>query len=404
MFERLRVHTAETLNGTHWDLTLLARVGTEITRQNYTTSVPTIQPPSLTDPDSGADNDDSVWKPYMDSDTAGWELKDLYDTADGPVCFRPTRDRPTRLRMTAALGLRCGGAIVGAYIRVEAYSKVEAQTLTLTDGDAVIDASMLMDSAAWAGNASATNHRKRVAPVVFADMNGPRWPTASAWKQMPHGSRTAVTWSPKRRMHWVSLNGKVHVIVAIKVWAHADAAEDAPPTEDWDPTGGESPAPAAPAAPPTGRADTAARRGPRITILSREVQPPQWVAIAANDGVITIPPAHESRNRLIQRLLIDAEEGFRCRSLLPDSFNSAFKAYNADVERMLISGKVVEGHEFVFGNLNGHMNFIANFLLMLEYSMDVRMYHPQARYGISFELGSAQTRSWRTASNGFAEL
>ena len=376
MFERLKLHTTRTLEGRCWDLSLLAQAGTEVARQNFADGQRAVlAPPTLVpgDPDGEDGEEDGDghgwWRPYRGNDRAGWELRAPYDTAKGPDSFRPSKENPLRLRLTAVLGLVCGFDIAGAYLRVEAYTRVEAHTMTLVDGEVIMDASALRDSAAWADTAARTAHRKRPAPVLFADMSGPRWPAACDWEKCPHGSRTAATWKPNRRLHWVSDSGKARVIVAVKVWAHTDA-DDATPTEQWDrPLVEAEQATATPAAAP--------RRGPRVDILCREVYPPQWVSVAARAGVVSIPTAYAQRNRLVQRLLIDAEEGFRSRTLLPTSFNDAFAYFDGVVDRMAASGDVAEGHEFVFGNLNGHMNFYANFLLMLEYVMDVRMYHPQ---------------------------
>ena len=35
------------------------------------------------------------------------------------------------------------------------------------------------------------------------------------------------------------------------------------------------------------------------------------------------------------------------------------------------------GFDFVYKNLNGHMNYYATFLIYIEYAFNVRYYHPQ---------------------------
>ena len=153
-----------------------------------------------------------------------------------------------------------------------------------------------------------------------------------------------------------------------QVWANPQAEDTADAAEDWDARGRD-------AQPQPHRARR--NRGPRVDIISREVQPEVWVAVPVTEGCVVVPTAHEARARMMRRLDADAEEALRCEALLPSSFVQAFAFYRETVERNQSTGRAPRGFDFVYPNLNGHMNYYAIFLLFLEYGFDVRYYHAQ---------------------------
>ena len=101
----------------------------------------------------------------------------------------------------------------------------------------------------------------------------------------------------------------------------------------------------------------------------------RWIAVPAKDGEVRVPSVYAARNAMMRILDVDAEEAMRTEELLPTSFKQSFAWFRNAVK----SGThTLSGFDFAYGNLNGHMNFYASFLLFMEYYHDVRYHHHEA--------------------------
>ena len=360
VIRRLKVHVADVLQHSCWNLSSLAAVGTVIADVNNLGEV--LETPHMLHRAGGSG--EGWWK---EGDRAGdWSLRQPYDTADGPSCMRPLADQPTRLRLLDVLTLGCAGRAAGAHLRVEEYSAVvQHPSLPLTDeGFATMAAARLVDP-----KVGTRNSRKRAADIVLARTSGgspgPEWPSRADWKVVDAvGNTSGVIWLPVRRLRVVTDDGKTHVLKAVKVWAdrQAEYVDSETAWDMVDTVDGE-------AAPVVSGRRT---RGPRVDVFSREVKPPHWVTVPVRNNAVSVPAAFEARNRLMRRLEADAEEALRCEALMPDSMNEAYSWYRSKVESYRANGRRPPGFELVYNNLNGHMAYYATFLIFLEFAFDIR--------------------------------
>ena len=219
VIRRLKLHAARTLAAGCWDLTMLAPAGTSVVYPNHGADEPQLEAPVLPEgqPEGGAPGLDGEvgWWQLVGDQPGNWELRRQYDCAGGPTSVGPTRDRPHRLRLTGCLTLRCGDEVVGAHLRVEGYGRAEQKTLPFNEaGEAVMGPGIMVDP-----RVNERAGRKRPASVVLAHVNanpGPVWPGRDDWAESP-GTGGCQVWQPRIRLWWRNSDGKLHVVVALKV-------------------------------------------------------------------------------------------------------------------------------------------------------------------------------------------
>lgn len=311
VIRRLRTHTAEQLQTACWDTTLLADAGTLIAEQDE--DLPLLQPPAIPAGDREESEEDEGegivgwWRMRRPGD---WDLVQPYDVYKGPVSKNPDPGT-TLIRLTGCLTLGYADVVAGAHLRVEEYGRITKKKLAVSaDGFVVMQSESLYDPR------TSSMVCKRRTSTVFASTrsnSAPVWPAPTDWERLPpdeepSGSRRHVQrrqaaldvtkWAPKRRLWWRSDDGKMHVIIEIKVTSRPNTggggANDL--TEQY-------------------QADTAGSSAaePGVIMFSREVRPERWIAIPSirHEQRVVVPTVYESRSRMMRRLETDAEEALR---------------------------------------------------------------------------------------------
>lgn len=214
VIKRLRIHTADQLQNSCWDMTLLMPAGALIAVRAC--NLPTLEAPNIpltTERGHPPPDEDGWWK--MRGNRPGdWELVHPYDVAGGPPSKKPEKGS-TRIRLTACLTLGYANVVAGAHLRVEEYGCVGQTELNISaDGEVMLASESLIDPQ------TSSMMCKRKASVLFASAGadpGPMWPSRSDWVKSDQGSRNATVWKPLRRLRWRCGDGKLHVIVGVKV-------------------------------------------------------------------------------------------------------------------------------------------------------------------------------------------